>query len=616
VETTIDYFRWLWNYLRKYKLWLAGAFLSMFTFSATNGMVLWFMREAMRHMRKSFEGSSVQSFSVQIPHLGWLGITGGEWVLLRGTTSEILVNVTLCGSVVLLVLVIAEFLKLAVMDIIALGVSRDVREDLYQHIIKRPLAFFEQRNVGDLISRLSSDISMINSSVTGALKNVIQSPLEILTVGGIAVYLAPLLSLIFFLVVPICGFVIFKVGNRIKKYSRGTQDVFGRLLSQIQQRFSGIKLVKSEVNEDREIDDFIRMNDRHFRKKRRKRVAQASLRSFLHFMVYGAALCLMYVGGHFIMANYMPPEDFVVFLASLIWLYKPIRKLSGVNESIQESRGAAERIESIFQIERPSLIKLESGQKKPVFADSITFNGVRFEYVGSDESVLEDISFSISPGDRLGIVGESGAGKSTLVDLLLRFYDPVRGSITMDGLPLPQYEIEDYRELFGLVTQHTILFDETVAENIRYGRETLEPSQIEQAARDAQAWEFIQGLQDGLSTEIGENGVRLSGCERQRVALARALATEPDVLILDEATSNIDSHSEDLILESIENLTSDITIISISHALSSVQFADRILVLSNQTIEATGSHSELVSESPTYEKLYNLQVDDFETAFS
>lgn len=615
MNTTTDYFRWLWGYLRHYKAWLFAAFLSMFTFSAVNGSVLMFVREGMRHLREAFEGSDIQTFGFRSPDVEWLGLQGQEWILIEGTAHHILLNVVFWGLGILCLLVLAEFLKLAIMDVLAIRVGRDIRDDLYDHILRRPLAFFEQRNVGDLMSRLSSDVNQINGSVTGALKDIIQSPLEILVVGGIAVYVAPYLSLIFLGIVPICGYVILKVGEKIKRYSRGSQDVFGNLLSQVQERFSGIKLVKSEVNEPEEISDFQEKNASHYRKKRRKKVAKASLRSFLHFLVYGAALGLMYLGGRFILDGHMHFEDFMVFLMSLIWIYKPIRKLSGVNEKIQNSRGAAERIDSIFEVKEQALTALDEGDRQPTFEDSIEFRNVSFEYEQGDDVVMEGIDFKFERGGRVGIVGESGAGKSTLVDLLLRFYDPTGGTIEMDGHPLPEYELEPYRNLFGLVTQHTILFDDTIANNVRYGRDDIGREQIRDATRQAQAWQFIKEFPDGLDTDIGEQGVRLSGGERQRIALARALVTNPEVLVLDEATSNIDSRSEGLILDSIEQLPGEMTIVSISHALASVQFADQIIVLDDRTIEASGTHDELLGTSPTYEKLYNLQVDEMETAF-
>ncbi|MFB6356390.1 MAG: ABC transporter ATP-binding protein [bacterium] len=507
----------------------------MFAFSAVNGTVLLFLRRGMQHMRKNFGKEGSQSFTIELPDLGFFGFTGGEWVLARGTTGDILITVTFFGVGILIVLVISEFLKLSVMDILAVAVGRDIRDDLYQHILNRPLAFFEQRNVGDLMSRLSSDVNTINGAITGALKDVIQSPLEILVVGGIAVYVAPLLSLIFLLVVPICGYVIFYVGEKIKRYSRNSQDVQGNLLSRVQERFSGIKLVKSEVNEDREIESFKKENRRYYRKERRKKVAKASLRSFLHFMIYGAALGLMFLGGQFIIKGYMNTEDFVVFLASLIWIYKPIRKLSGVNQKIQSSRGAAERIDAVFSESNRVLSQLSEGNREAQYEKSISFDNVYFEYEASDEEVLKDISVEIERGDRIGVVGKSGAGKSTFVDLLLRFYDPVDGQIKLDGIPLQQYCLESYRRLFGLGTQHTILFDDTIAENIRYGREGIDRKRIREATEEAQAWKFIREYEEGLDTMIGEQGVRLSGGERQRVALARALVTNPDILVLDDA---------------------------------------------------------------------------------
>ncbi len=611
MKTTKDFVRWLWSFLRNYKLAMAVAILGMLLFSLSNGSLLLFFREVMRQV---FEGGLSDKLTLTIPTIPFLHPQATEVVLVEGSPQKLLIFVSLAGLAILCLTVIAEFLKIFIMKYVALNVGRDIRQDLYENMIQRPLSFFEERNVGDLMSRLSSDINRVKAAVTKALRDIIQSPLEILIVGGVALYVAPRLAA-GFVVVPLCGYFIYKMGDRIKRYSRASQDVLGKLLSRIQEKFSGIKLIKAEATEATEIRDFAEENQKYFRKMRRKIFANSIMRPVVHLLVYGVAIGLLYLGGRLIIADLLHPADFMTFLLTLFWIYKPIRKITDVNKKIQGARGAAERINQVLDESRRVYTDLESGDKTPELREKIVFEEVTYSYPETDSAALADFNLQIEPGDNIAVVGPSGAGKSTFTDLLLRFYDPTEGELRLDGQSLPEYDLKAYRGLFGLVPQHTILFDASIEENIKYGRKELASSQVREAARQAEALPFIEKLSEGFETNVGEEGVKLSGGERQRLSLARALASEPQILVLDEATSSVDSQSEKMILKALEKLPEDMTLLTISHALATVQFVDRIAVLNNHRLEAVGPHQQLLEDSATYKQLYDHQVDSLQTAF-
>ncbi len=612
MDSTRDFLRWLWDFLYPYRGYLLLAFVGMILFSLTNtGAVIYVAHELFQQMEA---GTLNQQFTLSVPSVPFLLPGGSEWVVARGSTAEILNRVILLAVGLVIVRVLSDFIRLFVMRYVSIQVGRDLRDHLYARLIRRPVTYFEQHNVGDLMSRLSSDIAQIKNSIRVGLRDLVQAPLELILAVGLVTYFAPLLSL-FFLVVPLCGWAIYRVGNRIKRYSRASQDVMGSLLSRIQERFAGIKLVKSAAREDEEIEDFRDENQKFFRKRRRKIVADSALRPAMHLVISLLGFGVLYAAVQLIIQGYLSRAALGTFLVSLPWLYKSIRKLSGVNEKIQTSRGAAERLAQVLEETREVLTELPEGDREPTFSRALEFDDVSYRYPGFEECALEDLNLTLEKGETLAVVGPSGAGKSTFTDLLLRFFDPTSGAVKLDGHPLPEYRLAPYRRLFGLVTQHTVLFDRSVAENIRYGREGIDREAVREAARRAEAESFVEQLPEGFDTVIGEQGVRLSGGERQRISLARALVGHPEILVLDEATSDVDSRSERLILQAIEKLPRDMTLVTISHALATVQFADRIAVLSDHELEAVGKHEDLLDGSPTYRQLYEHQVDELRTAF-
>ena len=613
MDSTMDFVHWLWDYVRPYLLYVIVSIIGIFFFTLTNSAAVIY---AFHKLFSQLEaGTLSEGLTVSIPEVPVLLPQGAEWVVASGTPYEMLNTLIFYGFGIIAIRVVSDFIRLFVMKYVSISVARDIRSRLYENILRRPVTFFEQRNVGDLMSRLSNDIGKVKKAVNVGVRDIFMAPLELVASIGLVTYFAPYLA-IFFLIIPICGYAIYHVGNRIRRYSRASQDVMGDINSLIQERFSGIKLVKSVAREDDEIEDFNEQNSKHFRKVRRKIASDSLLRPAMHSLVLFPALGILYMAASFVIQGFFTLTSVGTFMIALPYVYKSLRKLSAVNQTLQTARGAAERIDDIFGEKRDYYIDLQEGEAVPEFRENIEFDSVSYQYPGYEEFALKDINFTFESGKNVALVGPSGAGKSTFTDLLMRFIDPTSGEIRLDGKPLEEYDLTKYRRMFGLVTQSPILFDDTIKENIRYGRQDIGDEKVFDAARQAEALDFIEELPSGFDTRVGEEGVKFSGGEKQRIALARSLVSNPGVLVLDEATSDVDSRSEQKIVKAIENLPGDITLLTISHALATVRFAEEIIVLNDHSIEAVGKHDQLLEESSTYGELYEHQVGDLQTALN
>jgi len=544
----------------------------------------------------------VSSFRGQLNHykdiaLAWL--TGGS-------RREALRR--LCIFIILLIFLkgFFDYFQSYLMAAVEQGVIRDIRNDLYRQINNLSLGYFTQTRTGQIISRITNDVTLVNSGVSASFVTLIKNPLLIITYLAIAIYLSWSLTLIALVVAPISMVIIGWIGLKLKKESTISQERMANLTSLLQETVAGQRVVKAFAMEDFEVRKFGAEAHRYYEtllRITRTRNLASPLTEFLGTMI---AVGILWFGGQQVLAGRMlSPQEFMGFLVIVFSLMQPVKELSSVHNRIQEAMAAAERIFAVLDLE-PAVQNKTGAVKVKEFREAIELRSVSFSY-GREGEVLNDLSLTIPKGDILAIVGPSGAGKSTLVDLIPRFYDPTAGVICLDGVDLRDIEIGHLRRLMGIVTQETILFNDTVRNNIAYGLSGKPLEEIVEAARIANAHDFIAQLPEGYDTNIGERGVALSGGQRQRLAIARAVLKNPPILILDEATSALDTESELLVQQAIERLMRNRTSFVIAHRLSTVLHSDRIIVLEKGRIVQQGVHADLVAQPGLYQRLYTMQ---------
>lgn len=487
----------------------------------------------------------------------------------------------------------------------SLKILEKLRSNLYKKIIKLPLEFFDQSQVGMLMSRMINDVENIRRSIPQMI-SFIRRILTVLFLIGVAYYQSFLLAICATIVLPLIAFPIYIINKKLRKFSHKRQSKLADMSSILQEVFSSMNVIKSSATEAKEVNKFDKENRRLLKITLKREFINTITGPILEVCIgVGLALVVLF-GGLQVISGTMTPGDLFSFITALSLIFNPLTKIGDSNIIIQEALVGAERVFSI--LESPDVVEEEEGKEvlNEPFKE-LTFKNVNFSYVNSKEPALKDINFSIKRGERIAIVGPSGSGKSTIVKLITRFYRPNSGEILINNRNISDFTLNSLRNYISIVTQNSTLFNVSIKDNISYGSELFNDDDIIRVSKIAYAHEFIEKLPTSYDTIVGERGSNLSEGQKQRIVIARALLKNPELLILDEATSALDTESEFIVRKAIENLLKNRTAIIIAHRLTTILNAHRIMVIDKGKIVAIGTHEELLKECPLYKKLYNME---------
>jgi subfamily B ATP-binding cassette protein MsbA len=574
----VNEFRRLLGYTRPYRGRLAAALAAMVVYGAATGAIAYLIQPIF------------------------------DEVLFR---QERVVEITIAIVLAYLIKGVGAYLSAYWMTDVGQLVVRDVRDRLFGHILGQSAAFFARRTSGQLLSRVTSDVTQIQQAVSETIGDLLREGLALVGYLILLFCYDARLALLCLTSAPLIVYPLVRLGQKVRRSTKRSQEHLETLSHVATEAFSGHRIVKAFGTEGREAGRFARASDALYRTNMKVTSALSSLPPVMEFLGGLAMAGALWYGSNEIAAGRMTTGEFTSFIAALFLSYGPAKKLSRVNANLQQAIAAAGRIFEMLDthsevLERPGAVPMAP------LSRGVTFQHVTFEYEDRDHRrILRDVSFEVPVGQVVAIVGLSGAGKTTLVNLIPRFYDVTGGAILVDGVDIRDVTIASLRAQIGMVTQDTVLFDDTVAANIAYGSPGASRERIEAAARAAHAHEFVVTLPDGYQTRIGERGQRLSGGQRQRLAIARALLKDPPILVLDEATSSLDAESEHLVQDALLRLMENRTSFVIAHRLSTVRRADAIIVLERGAVREVGRHDELLARpNGVYARLYALQMFD------
>ena len=491
------------------------------------------------------------------------------------------------------------------MRIVGVKIVRDIREQIFKRLIILPMNFYVQKPSGEIISRTINDSNTLQGLLGYSVKDVFVEGSTFIVLLIIAFVRRWDLALLAVIVLPFSLFVIDKFGKKLRKIAQKTQEQVSGLIVRLTETIAGIKMIKVFLQEKLHTDRFDEENKKYYRIaiKGARTIEYSTL---LHEIITGVGtMSILFYGFYLVNLNQMTLGELISFFAAVGLIYTPIKRIGSANNSLQQAHAAAERIFYLLDQEPEADGTIEL----PQFSSDVAYNNTTFSYPGTKKKVLDEVSFHAKKGELVAIVGKSGAGKTTLVDMLPRLYRPTSGNIKIDGIDINDVTLETLRRNIGIVSQDIVLFNETVKDNIAFGRSDATQEEITDAATAAYAHDFIKDMPEGYDTIIGERGVRLSGGQRQRIAIARALLKNPPILILDEATSSLDTASEIIVQKALDNLMANRTTIVIAHRLSTVRRADKILVLDKAKIVESGTHEELTGKNGIYKLLYQSQLD-------
>jgi len=596
----------LFGYVRPYVPSLSASVLLMAFAGAAHGLIALLIQPIFdRVLNPSSPEQDVRLFDVPLLN---------HTIYLNDLVPSSIHNVwTMTAAAILtafLVRGIADYLGNYLINRVGLSAVTDLRQQVFDRVLHQDAQFFDENSTGSLMSSIMNDIEKIQVATSHILADWLRQTFVALALVIVIVQRDWKLALFSLTVLPIVMLPTAKLGRRIRRSTRKAQDDTAVLNQILQETISGHQVVKSFGAEHYESNRFHEAA-RRLRRSNLKYVAQQAISSpLIEFLGALTIVGLLTYARSQIRQGQMSTGEFTSFVIALLMLYEPVKRLVGIHNIFQQALGASQKV--FEYLDREILIREKPHAKElKRFQQSIRFDGVSFHYPSApDTVVLDDVTLEVKAGEIVALVGPSGAGKSTFASLIPRFYDPVKGQVTIDGVDLRDFQLASLRSRISIVAQETFLFNTTVAENIGYGKPGATEQEIRDAARDALALEFVDQLPDGLRTMLGERGARLSGGQRQRIAIARALLENAPILILDEATSHLDTESEILVQQALGNLISGRTVVVIAHRLSTIRRADQIVVLDRGKIVETGKHEELVNAGGVYQRLHELQFHE------
>ena len=586
--------------------------LAAIVFVFLNTASIWLTASLINNILADFD----KIVQAQAEWAGKAGLTLNEklkyWtnvLILRETPLESLKILCLSILTVFFIKNIFLYIKNILLRIVELKLVKEIRDRLYIHIQTLSLGYFNRQHSGTITSIVMNDVEQLQTALAVVFQRLFVEPINILTFVALLFIISWKLALIAIIIIPLAGIAIFSIGRSIRRKSRRTQAKIAEIMQILTETVTSIRIVKAFVNEKEEVKNFTRESKHYFKlllkRARLDLIAGPTTETF--GVIIGVVL-LWYGGMEVLAQKGVSAEDFIRFILILFSILGPIKQLSNVNLKIQIGAASAERIFGLLDTP-PEIVEDPDPVELDVFNNAIEFDQIHFEYSDTDERVLDGVSFTIKKGEIVALVGPSGSGKSTIADLIPRFFDVSKGALRIDGNNVRKISFSSLRGSMGIVTQEVILFNDTIRKNIAYGQSDVTEEAIQKAAKAANAQEFIEQTPDGFDTLIGERGVNLSGGQKQRLAIARALLKNPPILILDEATSALDTESEKMVQKAIEVLMKDRTVLVIAHRLSTVQNADKIVVLDKGKILEVGSHNELYEKGGLYRRLYDIQFD-------